>query len=84
MGQMVTLFYTILYYSPIVLQVSVLDPFTLCPPSAEGGKKEQLLQIICLVLAVVNMFVFSKLLYDYHKYKNTGKLPRIISWIPFL
>jgi len=65
-------------------KVLELDPFTLCPPSAEGREKEQLLQVICLVLAVVNMFVFSKLLYDYHKYKNTGKLPGIIYWIPCL
>ena len=68
----------------LVFQVLEVDPFTLCPSSAEGRKKEELLQVVCLVLAVVNMFVFSKLFYDYHKYKNTGKLPRIINWIPFL
>ena len=67
-----------------MFQVLELDPFTLCPSSAEGGEKEQLLQVICLVLAVFNMFVFSKLLYDYQQYKNTGKLPGIIYWIPFL
>ena len=67
-----------------VFQVLEVDSFNLCPSSAEGRKKEQLLQVICLVLAVVNVFVFSKLLYDYHKYKNTGILPRIIHWIPFL
>ena len=66
-----------------VLQVLELDPFTLCPSSAEGREKEQLLQVICLVLAVFNMFVFSKLLYDYHQYKNTGKVPGIIYWTPF-
>ena len=42
------------------------------------------MEVICLLLAMLNMFVFSKLFYDYQQYKNTGKLPGIIYWIPFL
>jgi len=61
-----------------------VDHFSLCPPSSEGRKKELLMEVICLLLAVLNMFVFSKLFYDYQQYKTTGKLPGIIYWIPFL
>ena len=66
-----------------MFQVSDIDPSILCPPSAEGRKKELLLQLVCVMLALVNMFVFSKLLYDYWQYKSKGKLPRIVHWIPF-
>ena len=46
--------------------------------------KEVLLQVVCVILALVNIFIFSKLLYDYWQYKKRGKLPRIVHMIPFL
>jgi len=66
------------------VKVSELDFSILCPPSPEGRKKEQILQVVCVMLAVFNIIVFSKLLFDYRQYKNKGKLPRIVHWIPYL
>ena len=65
-----------------MFQISELDPSLLCPPSAGERNKEVILQLLCVVLAILNIFVFSKLLYDYWQYKRRGKLPRIVYWLP--
>ena len=42
------------------------------------------MQLLCVLLAMLNMFVLTKLLYDYWQYKSKGKLPRIVYWLPHL
>merc|ERR1719270_155453 len=64
--------------------VSSVNPSLLCPSSPGEQMKEVLLQFVCVFLALVNIFIFSKLLYDYWQYKTRGKLPRIVHMIPFL
>jgi len=64
--------------------LSEVDPELLCPGAPQVQLKEMLLQVLCVVLALVNFIVFTKLLYDYWQYKQRGKLPRIIHLIPFL
>lgn len=65
-------------------QVSSIDQGELCPPSYSEEIREITLQTVCLVLAVLNLAIFSKLLYDYWQYKQRGKLPSIVHLIPFL
>jgi len=65
-------------------KVATLDPELLCPVSLEGQQKELLMQVLCVALALVNVLVVSKLLYDYYQYKHKGKLPRIVHWLPYI
>jgi len=65
-------------------QVATLDPELLCPVSLEGQQKELFMQLLCVALALVNIMVVSKLLYDYYQYKHKGKLPRIVHWLPYI
>ena len=67
-----------------LLQVRTLDPVLLCPVSREGSLRELLMQLLCVLLAVVNVLVFSRLGYDYYQYKQRGKLPNILHWLPYL
>jgi len=63
-------------------QLVSLDTGILCPASPNGGKRETLLQILCVILALINLSVIARLLYDYYQYKHRGKLPRIVHWLP--
>jgi len=65
-------------------KVATLDPDLLCPVSLEGQQKELFMQLLCVALALVNIMVVSKLLYDYYQYKHKGKLPRIVHWLPYI
>jgi len=66
------------------LQVGEVDPVLLCPPPEQEQTRELVLQLVCVLLALVNVLVFSKLLYDYWQYRHKGKVPRIVHLIPFL
>ena len=68
----------------ISVQVVNIDRGQLCPPSYSEEIKEISLQTVCLILALLNLAIFSKLLYDYWQYKHRGKLPGIVYLIPFL
>ena len=68
----------------ISVQVVNIDRGQLCPPSYSEEIKEITLQTVCLILALLNLAIFSKLLYDYWQYKHRGKLPGIVYLIPFL
>ena len=68
----------------MLCQVSSLVQGDLCPPSYTEEIREVTLQTVCLVLACLNLAIFSKLLYDYWQYKQRGKLPSIVHLIPFL
>ena len=65
-------------------QVFRVDPGLLCPAPPEGRARETWLRAVCVILALTNLAIFSRLLYDYWQYKTRGKLPGIIHFIPFL
>ena len=65
-------------------QVFRVDPGLLCPAPQEGRAREAWLRAVCVLLALTNLAIFSRLLYDYWQYRTRGKLPTIIHFIPFL
>lgn len=59
-----------------------VDPQVLCPPSDKGAKRELVLRIVCVSLALLIVIVLTKLVYDYWRYKRQGTLPWIVYKMP--
>ena len=59
-----------------------IDTLVLCPRSEKAEEKEQVLQAVCGVLALLIIITLTKLLYDYWNYRKRGKLPWIVYRMP--
>jgi Leucine-rich repeat (LRR) protein len=59
-----------------------LDPEILCPPSSNGESQELLLQLLCVLLAILIVLILSKLAYDFRVYRTRGQLPWLVLRMP--
>ncbi|TRY68648.1 hypothetical protein TCAL_07683 [Tigriopus californicus] len=56
-------------------QITLLSPEMLCPPETTGEFQELLLQVLCVILALLIVLVLARLAYDYWIYRTKGQLP---------
>lgn len=64
-------------------KILMLDNRRLCPIPRTYSREEKM-WILCTLLVLANIAIFSNLLYDYYQYRINGKLPKVIKWIPYM
>lgn len=65
-------------------QISTLEPEMICPPKSQGVSQELMLQLLCLLLAILIVLVLAKLAYDFQVYRTRGHLPWVALKMPSL
>ena len=63
-------------------QIYNLKPELLCPPESSGEYQELLLQFLCVIFALLIIFLPVKLAYDYYVFRSTGQLPKFVLKLP--
>ncbi|CAB4054694.1 unnamed protein product [Lepeophtheirus salmonis] len=63
-------------------KIMSLNPQILCAPAPSGEVQETFLKLLCVLLAILIVIVFTKLGYDYWVYRTRGQLPWLVLKMP--